>query len=115
MSDAHRVCTPESTTAVGADRDGELFDEDWEYGTVVGMLMYLSANTRPDISYAVHQAARHTHAPRAPHAVAVKRILRYLCGTRDKGIYFQPNRSNLMLTRISPDCSVSKMEKILCP
>jgi hypothetical protein len=28
------------------------------------MLMYLAANTRPDIAYAVHQAARHTHAPR---------------------------------------------------
>jgi hypothetical protein len=86
MSDAHHVCTPASTTAIGADRDGELFDEDWEYATVVGMLMYLAANTRPDIAYAVHQAARHTHAPRASHVVAVKRILRYLCGTRDKGI-----------------------------
>jgi hypothetical protein len=58
------------------------------------MLMYLAANTRPDIAYAVHQASWYTHAPRASHAVAVKRILCYLCGTHDKGIYFQPNRSN---------------------
>jgi hypothetical protein len=58
------------------------------------MLMYLAANTRPDIAYAVHQAARQTHAPRASHYVAIKRILRYLKGTRTKGIYFKPDDSD---------------------
>jgi hypothetical protein len=58
------------------------------------MLMYLTANMRPDIAYAVHQAARYTHAPKAIHAVAVKRILQYLVGTRDTGIFFKPNNSN---------------------
>jgi hypothetical protein len=86
MSDAHRVCTPASTTTVGADRDGELFDEDWEYAAVVGMLMYLAVNTRPDIAYVVHQAARHTHALIVSHTVDVRRISRYLYGTCDKGI-----------------------------
>jgi hypothetical protein len=103
MEDAHRVFTPASTTPIGADRDGALFNEDWEHVTVVGMLMYLPANTRPDIACAVHQAARHTHAPRASHAVSVKRILRYLCGTRDKGIYFQPNRSNQIDCHVDVD------------
>jgi hypothetical protein len=67
------------------------------------MLMYLSANTRPDIAYAVQQAARHTYAPRASHKVAVKRILHHLCGTRDKGVYFQPNRSNQIDCRVDAD------------
>jgi hypothetical protein len=53
--------------------------------------MYLVANTRPDIAYAVYQAARYTHDPRASHAVAIKRILRYIKGTKDKGIYFTPD------------------------
>jgi hypothetical protein len=78
MESAHKSCTPVSTTSVGADRDGDPFDELWEYATVVGMLMYLAANTRPDIVYAVHQAARYRHAPKASHAIAVKQILRYL-------------------------------------
>lgn len=103
MIDSHRVRTPAGTTPVGADRDGVLFDEDWEYATIVGMLMYLSANTRPDLAYAVHQAARHTHAPRASHATAVKRILRYLSGTRDKGMYFQPNQSNQIDCHVDAD------------
>jgi hypothetical protein len=71
--------------------DGAPFIEDWEYASIVGMLMYLAANTRPDIAYAVHQAARYTHNPRASHAVAIKRILRYIKGTKDKGIYFTPD------------------------
>jgi hypothetical protein len=71
MEDAHLVFTPASTTPIGSDRDGALFNEYWEYATVGGMLMYLEANT-----------------PRVFHAVAVKRILHYICCTRDKGIYF---------------------------
>jgi hypothetical protein len=55
------------------------------------MLMYLAANTHPDIAYAVHQSARYTHDPRAAHSVAIKRILRYIKGTKDKIIYFKPD------------------------
>jgi hypothetical protein len=64
--------------------------EDWEYSC---MLMYLAANTRPDISYAVHQEARQAHAPRSPPSVPIKRILHYLKGTRTKGILFKPDDS----------------------
>jgi hypothetical protein len=38
--------------------------------------MYLTSDTRPDISYAVHQAARHSHGTVNSHARAVKIILR---------------------------------------
>ena len=55
------------------------------------MLLYISSNTRPDIQFAVHQAARFTHNPKQSHAQAVKRIIRYLAGTSDKGIQFIPN------------------------
>ena len=52
--------------------------------------MYLSANTRPDIAYAVHQAARFSHAPRNSHAVAVRHILQYLHKTKTMGITLKP-------------------------
>ena len=84
MDDSKPVATPSSTTNLGIDKDGLLFSEAWDYATIMGMLMYLANNSRPDIAFAVHQCARFTHAPRNSHSVAVKRILRYLNGSRDK-------------------------------
>jgi hypothetical protein len=52
--------------------------------------MYLAANTRPDI----HQAARHKHAPRSSHSMAIIRVLRYLKGTQTKGIYLKRDDSD---------------------
>ena len=100
MEDCNGVGTPSATVPIGTDKDGPSFDESWQYSTVIGMLMYLSANSRPDIAYAVHQAARFTHAPRASHAVAVKRIIRYLKRTRDKGLILKPS------SHLRVDCHV---------
>ena len=48
--------------------------------------MYLSTNTRPDITFAVNQCARFTHNPKNSHSIGVKRVLRYLRGKKDKGM-----------------------------
>ena len=53
--------------------------------------MYLSANTRPDIAYAVHQAACFSHAPWNTHAVAVCCILQYLQKTKTMGLTLKPS------------------------
>ena len=54
MEDSNPVLTPSSTVPLAIDKDGDVFEEDWEYATIVGMLMYLAQNSRPDIVYAVH-------------------------------------------------------------
>jgi hypothetical protein len=56
------------------------------------MMLYLASNSRPEIAFAVHQCARFNHCPRLCHEVAVKRIARYLKGTRDKGFIMKPNK-----------------------
>lgn len=38
----------------------------------------------------MNQCARFTHNPKKTHATAVKRILRYLKGTSDKGLILKP-------------------------
>jgi Reverse transcriptase (RNA-dependent DNA polymerase) len=87
-------CNPSSTPALkdalGPDSTGPLACESWNYRSIVGMLLYLASNSRPDIAFAVHQCARFSHAPRASHEIALKRICRYLKGTSDKGIIFTP-------------------------
>ena len=62
----------------------------WNYRQAVGMLNYLSGTTRPDISMAVHQAARFCIDPRLSHERAIYRIGKYLLLTADKGIIIKP-------------------------
>ena len=52
------------------------------------MMLYLASNTRPDISFAFHQCARFTHNTKVSHDTYVKRICRYLQGTKDNGLVF---------------------------
>ena len=56
--------------------------------SVVGMLLYLSGNSRPDVVFVVNQAAQFTHVPKASHAIAVNRIVRYLIEIKDRGLVF---------------------------
>jgi hypothetical protein len=51
------------TPSLGTDADGPAFDRSFDYASIVGMMMYLSSNSRPDIQFAVHQCARFTHNP----------------------------------------------------
>jgi hypothetical protein len=93
MEDFNKVYTPALLELTGADLYGYPFVEDWAYASIIGMLMYLAANMRPDIVYAVHQAARHTHYRRASHSHTFKRILCYLQGTNNRGNIFRPDNS----------------------
>ncbi len=58
------------------------------YMAVVGSLMYLAVNTRPDITYAVGVLSRYMSNPQEEHWQAAKRVLRYLCGSPDLGIVY---------------------------
>jgi hypothetical protein len=82
---------PTRRDPLGLDPDGEPMNEVFSYPSIVGMLLYLSSNTRPDIAFAVSQVARFTHNPKESHATALKVIVRYLKGTHDKGLIFNPS------------------------
>ena len=85
MEDANPNWLP-ATATLGSDPDGEPYTQHpWKYSTIVGMLIYLATNTRPDISFATSQVARYSKSPRQSHATAVKTIIRYLKRTSDKG------------------------------
>ncbi|CAL8999350.1 unnamed protein product, partial [Prunus brigantina] len=74
--------------------DGKPYSHPKQYRSIVGALQYLTF-TRPDIAFSVNQACQFMHNPMESHVVAVKRILRYLKGTLDFGIHFQPGILNL--------------------
>ena len=100
MEDCNPNWVPTSLAALGIDPDGPPMDESWSYSSIVGMLLYLSTNTRPDIAFAVSQVARFNHSPKKSHATAIKTIVRYLHRTSDKGMIVRPT-GNLEL-----DCYV---------
>jgi hypothetical protein len=100
MTECNAKPTPAATTPLGTDSKGPARQEEWDYATAVGMLLYISSNSRPDIQFAVHQCARFTHCPKASHEEGIKRICRYLQGTRNKGLTFNPS------TKLTLDCYV---------
>ena len=53
------------------------------YHEAVGSLMYATLGTRPDICFAVQTISRFNSKPGLVHWEAVKRIFRYLKGTKD--------------------------------
>eukprot|EP00816_Leptocylindrus_hargravesii_P012686 CAMPEP_0196824834 /NCGR_PEP_ID=MMETSP1362-20130617/92709_1 /TAXON_ID=163516 /ORGANISM="Leptocylindrus danicus, Strain CCMP1856" /LENGTH=182 /DNA_ID=CAMNT_0042205181 /DNA_START=6642 /DNA_END=7190 /DNA_ORIENTATION=+ len=85
--------TPAATTCVGADIGGKNRDKQWNYASVVGMVLFLAGNTRPDIAFAVHQAARFSNKAMKVHEDAAKRIVWYLIRTRVKALSFGTDSS----------------------
>ncbi|GJZ83167.1 ribonuclease H-like domain-containing protein [Tanacetum coccineum] len=81
-------CNPSRTpvdTESKMGTTGDVVSDLTLYRSLAGSLQYITF-TRPDISYAVQQVCLHMHDPREPHFSALKRILRYVCGTLDYGL-----------------------------
>jgi hypothetical protein len=76
-----------------ADTDGLAQQESWNFPSVIGKLNYLAHNSRPDISFAVHQCAQFSKEPKALHKKAVKHIIYYLQCRRDKPLIVKPNKN----------------------
>ena len=92
LENANPKETPAKHGTLPKDAQGEDCNEDFNYASVVGMLLYLEGHSRPDISFAVNQCSRYTFAPKRSHKEAIKHIGRYLKGTRDKGITLKPTK-----------------------
>ncbi|KAL8162976.1 LOW QUALITY PROTEIN: hypothetical protein V2J09_014465 [Rumex salicifolius] len=75
---------------------GDLFSDSKLYRQVVGSLQYATI-TRPNITYAVNRVCQYMHSPTNLHWQAVKRILRYLNGTLDHCLHFQPTTALSLL------------------
>ena len=58
------------------------------FQSMLGSLQYLSIATRPDITYAINRLGTYMQNPSHDHYNALKRVLRYLAGTRKHGITY---------------------------
>lgn len=58
-----------------------------QFKQLIGSLMYLTA-TRPDLMYSVCLISRYMADPTEEHLLAAKRVLRYLKGTLELGVFY---------------------------
>jgi len=63
-------------------------DDIYLYRQIVGLTIYLSNNTCPDIVYAIGQLARFMSVPAITHLQMAKQLLRYLAGIIHVGITY---------------------------
>ena len=79
---------------LGTDANGSEAKIDWtnSYASIIGIMLYLVSNTGPDISFDDHQCKRFTHKTKVSHETAAKRIYRYLQGTKENGLVFNPSK-----------------------
>jgi hypothetical protein len=59
----------------------------------IGCLNWLSISTRPDIATITNMIAKYTIIPTKGHIDAIKRVIKYLKGTKSKGILFTTTSS----------------------
>ena len=57
------------------------------YKSMIGSLLYLTTSC-PDIYYSIGVCARYQCNPKKSHITAIKRIIRYVSGTLDYGIWY---------------------------
>ena len=109
MDGAKSCVTPLSTSKL--DHSSPLLDDPTEYRSLVGALQYLTW-TRPDLSFAVNLVCQFMHCPRVSHLQAVKRILRYLKGSIECGLWFPKSSSPPCITAYSDadwaGCSIDR-------
>jgi len=68
--------------------DGERLEEPNRYAELVGSLLFLANQTRPDIAFAVGRLARRMAIPTEGDMAAAKAVVRYLKGTKDMGLVY---------------------------
>ena len=110
MEEAKTMKTPMSSSIkLDMDEKGKPVNSTM-YRGMIGSLLYLTAS-RPDIMYSVCLCVRFQFCSKESHLSAIKRILRYLKGTMDIGLWY-PKGDNFELIGYSDvdfaDCKVER-------
>ena len=76
------VTTPMCTNPFPRQNSADLRADRNMYQEMIGSLLFISTRTRPDISAAVGILCRYSSSPKQRHFIAVRRVSRYLKGTK---------------------------------
>ena len=97
-SKKHATTPMSSSTKLNVD-SSEVEMSPTLYRSIIRSLLYLTAS-RPDIEFSVGVCPKYQAAPKESHLTAVKRIIRYINGTPNYGLWYSKN-SNACLAGYS--------------
>jgi hypothetical protein len=100
--------TPSESKPLVKNLNGEAASGAFSYSSVVGMLLYLSEHTHPDITFAVNCCAQYMFCPKHLHELALQRIGRYLKQTSNCRMVMNPS-SNVCKIDAYPDADFAGM------
>jgi hypothetical protein len=102
MEGAKPSPTPLSSTAILQLNDGTPSTDATEYRRIIGGLQYLNL-TRPDLSYSINKLSQFMHKPTTLHLQHLKRILRYIKETMNRGLMLRRTIANNLLAYSDAD------------
>ncbi|KAJ9542229.1 hypothetical protein OSB04_028735 [Centaurea solstitialis] len=94
---------------LNADSSGKPVDQK-NYQAIIGSLLYLTAS-RPDIVFSTGVCTRFQCDPRESHLSAIKRILRYLKGTLDFGLWYPKDSGFELIANTDSDHAGCKLNR----
>jgi len=90
LEQANAVVMPlDPNSPLEPNPEGNVRNRSNSFARLLGELQFIANATRPDIAYAVNRLESYTANPSLQHVGALKRILRYLSGTRTHGILYR--------------------------
>ena len=75
----------------------DLLPDDIPYRSAVGALIYAVTGTRPDLAHSVGVLSRYLATPGKQHWQCVKRVLKYIKGTTDLGLFFDGSLKDALI------------------
>ncbi|XP_016755287.1 uncharacterized mitochondrial protein AtMg00810-like [Gossypium hirsutum] len=72
------------------------------FKSIIGSLRYLTI-MRPDIMYVEGIVSRYMEKPKQDHLIAAKRILRYIKGMMDEGLFYTNSQSSKLIGYLDSD------------
>jgi hypothetical protein len=102
MEDCKLVTTPMKTCCKLSKDDDSKSTEQRKYRSMIGSLLYVTTS-RSDVLEAVGQVARFQATPKESHVLAVKRIFRYLKGTKDFGLWYPKGKDLSLISYTNAD------------
>jgi len=81
------------------------------FQAIIGSLLYLVIETRPDLAFSVTKLAQFASNPNATHELALQRVMRYLIGTVGHALRLGGSDDNLIHGFVDSDWATDQMDR----